>query len=305
MLWRYLAASRPQFFTASIMPVLVAGAYVKWRDGAVPIGLWALTGLAMVLLHAAANLFNDYFDKLSGADDANIQFVAPFTGGSRFIQRGLLSPPQVLFAALLCIGMGCGIGLYLAATRGAPILYLGVVGAVTLFFYTAPPFRLGYRGLGEALIALDFGVLPMLGTEYVLTRAFTFQMLVASVPLALFITAVLIVNEFPDVEADALVGKRHIVVILGRRAAVSLLVQLYCAALALTALLVAVLWLPAAALGALGAAIPAAIAAQALALAPHDRAAWARACPAGVAAHLLYGLILAFALLASGPLPAS
>ncbi|MCX7597799.1 MAG: prenyltransferase, partial [Armatimonadetes bacterium] len=163
----YFLASRPAFFTASVVPVAVAGAYVRWRDGTCPLGLWLATGLGLVLLHAAANLLNDYFDHLSGADEVNTMFVAPFTGGARFIQRGLLLPEEVLFAGLFCLAAGSVIGLYLSAVRGWAVLGLGILGVVTLFFYTAPPLKLGYRGLGELMIGLDFGVLPMLGTEYV------------------------------------------------------------------------------------------------------------------------------------------
>lgn len=296
---RYFFAARPAFFTASLVPVAVAGAYVRWRDGTCPAGLWLATGLGLVLLHAAANLLNDYFDHLSGADDLNTMFVSPFTGGARFIQRGLLLPEEVLFAGLSCLAAGSAIGLYLAAVRGWAILGLGVFGVVTLFFYTAPPLRLGYRGLGELIIGLDFGVLPMLGTEYVLTRQMSAPMLWISIPVALLIVGVLWVNEFPDAEADALVGKRHLVVSLGRPVAARVLAALYILVLVFTAGAVMLGWLPVAALIAMAAGLPAAQAAEALVERPDDPRAWRTACPRGVAAHALYGLLIFLALLLS------
>jgi len=300
---RYFFAARPAFFTASLVPVAVAGAYVRWRGGVDLTGLWVLTALGLVLLHAAANLLNDYFDHLSGADEVNTMFVSPFTGGARFIQRGLLLPEEVLFAGLLCLATGSAVGLYLATLRGWLILGLGAFGVATLFFYTAPPLRLGYRGLGELIIGLDFGVLPMLGTEYVLTRHVSLPMVWVSVPVALLIIGVLWVNEFPDAEADGLVGKRHLVVILGRRAAAKVLVGLYVLVLLFTAGGVMLGWLPPAALMAMAAGLPAAQAAQALAARPDDPSAWRVACPRGVAAHGLYGLLMFLALVVSPTAP--
>lgn len=296
---RYILAARPAFFTASLVPVVVGGAYVRWRDGTCPWGLWLATGLGLVLLHAAANLLNDYFDHLSGADEVNTMFVSPFTGGARFIQRGLLLPEEVLFAGLSCLAAGSAIGLYLAAVRGWAILGLGAFGVLTLFFYTAPPLRLGYRGLGELIIGLDFGVLPMLGTEYVLTRHMSASVLWISIPVALLIAGVLWVNEFPDAEADSLVGKRHLVVILGRSLAAKVLVAFYVLVIVFTAGAVMIGWLPPAALIAMAAGLPAAQAAEALLEGPENPQAWRVACPRGVAAHALYGLLIFLALLLS------
>ncbi|MCX7598258.1 MAG: prenyltransferase, partial [Armatimonadetes bacterium] len=179
-------------------------------------------------------------------------------------------------------------------------LGLGILGVVTLFFYTAPPLKLGYRGLGELMIGLDFGVLPMLGTEYVLTRQMSVEMLWVSVPVALLIVGVLWVNEFPDADADALVGKRHLVVILGRSVAAKVLTAMYILTLLLTAGAVMLGWLPPAALIAMAAGLPAAQAAQALVERPDDPQAWRVACPRGVAAHALYGVLLFLAVLFSG-----
>ena len=286
------------------MPVLVAGAYVHWRGDALAVGLWLLTLVGMVLLHAGANLFNDYFDHLSGADDINRDFISPFSGGARMIQEGLISSGEVLGLSLLCLTAGSIVGLYLALTRGLAIFLLGLVGVGLLFFYTAPPLRLAYRGLGELTVALCFGVLPMLGTEYVLVQRFSDSMLLLSVPMAAMILAVLWVNEFPDASADAQAGKNHLVVLLGRPVAARVLAFDYAIAFGVLALMVAWLMLPAAALWAFVAAVPVAVVLQALFTRPHNRLAWQQACPAGVMAHLLFGLVLFLALMFTAPAPA-
>ena len=215
----WLHASRYEFFTGVFAPAAVGGA-AAWAAGhSFHWGLWLLTLLGLIFVHASANLANDYFDHLSGNDAINTEFIRPFTGGSRVIQQGLARPRQVLLAALVSLALGGVCGLLLAYLRGWPLLLLGVIGGLTGFFYTAPPLKLGYRGWGELFIALDFGVLPVLGTYFVQTRHFSVEAFWASLPVALLILAILWINQFPDYHADRAVGKRHWVVRLGRRQA--------------------------------------------------------------------------------------
>jgi 1,4-dihydroxy-2-naphthoate octaprenyltransferase len=217
----WLHASRFEFFTGVVGPALVGGA-VAWSYAHVfHWGLWLLTLVGLIFAHAAANLANDYFDHLSGNDALNTEFITPFTGGSRVIQQGLATPREVLVAALVSLALGGACGLVLAELVGWPILLLAGIGGVSGFFYTAPPLKLGYRGWGELFIALDFGVLPVLGTYYVQTRSFSLPALWASLPVALLILAILWINQFPDYAADRAVRKFHWVVRLGRRRAAS------------------------------------------------------------------------------------
>jgi len=215
----WFKAARPEFFTGALMPVVVGGA-VAWSEGHnLHWGLWLLTALGMMLLQAAANLANDYYDYASGNDPLNVTFVSPFTGGSRIITDGLVPPRPVLVASLVCLAAGAAVGLYLTYLRGWVILAFGLVGGLTGFFYTARPLQLGYRGLGEICIALDFGILPVLGTYYVQTGGFSRPALWAALPVTCLITAVLWINQFQDYAADRAVAKRHWVVRLGLRRA--------------------------------------------------------------------------------------
>ncbi|MFQ6016031.1 MAG: 1,4-dihydroxy-2-naphthoate octaprenyltransferase [Anaerolineae bacterium] len=210
---------RAPFFTATIVPILL-GAIIAWvRVGAFHWGYFLLTMVGGLFLHAGTNVANDYFDHLSGADEFNFEFVRPYTGGSRMIQRGLLTPMQVLRGALLFFTLGSIIGLYLTYTRGTLVLLLGIIGVFCGFFYTAPPFRLVSTGLGETFVGLNFGILMTLGSYYVQTQALAWEPVVAAVPVALLIAAVLYINEFQDYHADRDAGKTHLVVRLGRRRA--------------------------------------------------------------------------------------
>lgn len=215
----WLRAARAPFFTAAIAPMLVGTALAYYHSGTVQ-WLYALLGtVSLVLLHASANMSNDFFDHLTGDDEANQSFATPFTGGSRVIQSGEARPWEMIVASLLCMGVAALIGFYLVWRCGWPILWLGVIGGVTGFFYTAPPFRFVYRGSGELFIFLDFGLLPVLGAYYLQRGSFPPAAFLAGVPVGLLIMGVLWINQFQDRDADAAVGKRHWVVRLGRHTA--------------------------------------------------------------------------------------
>ena len=213
----YLIEMRAPFFTATVIPVAL-GAAVAWaRQGEFHLGYLLLTLLGGVLLHAGINVSNDYFDHVSGNDEANVEFVSPFTGGSRMIQEGLLSPKEVLVESLLLLGGGCLIGVILFWLRGPWVLVLGLIGVISGFFYTAPPLRLVSRGFGELFIGLDFGILMVLGSYYVQAQSLSWEPAVAAIPVALLISAVLYINEFQDCAADVAAGKNHWVARLGKR----------------------------------------------------------------------------------------
>ncbi len=211
---------RPAFLTASVVPVLLGTAVAWAATGQFYLGYFILTLLAGVLMHAGTDVINDYFDHRSGNDEANREFVRPFSGGSRLIQLGLMSPVEVLAEALLCFTLGSAIGVYLAWTRGPLILVLGLAAVLSGFFYTGKPFNWASRGLGEMVVGINFGPLMALGAYYAQTRTFSWLPVVASLPVAFFIAAVLFINEFPDFEADRKVGKNNWVVRLGRQKAV-------------------------------------------------------------------------------------
>jgi 1,4-dihydroxy-2-naphthoate octaprenyltransferase len=213
---RYLLQElRAPFFTASAVPVILGGALVHGQAGHLDWPLFLLTLAGVILIHAGANTANDYYDHLSGNDAANTRYIRPFTGGSRLIQNGLLAPAHVLALSLGCFAIGGLIGLYLAWQAGWGVALLAAAGIAGGFFYTAPPFKFGYRGWGELIVALNFGVLPLAGTYYVQTRSLPPVILFAAVPIALLVTAILFINQFPDYEADRAVAKRNWVVRLG------------------------------------------------------------------------------------------
>jgi 1,4-dihydroxy-2-naphthoate octaprenyltransferase len=210
---------RAPFLAVSAAPVLVGTSLAFRQTGGWDWGLFGCALGGVLLLHAGANVINDYFDHLSGADAANAEFVSPYSGGSRLIQDGLLAPREVLVLALACFAGGVAVAAYLAARVGAGVLAFGLAGLAAGFCYTCPGVNLAGRGLGEAVVGLAFGLLPVAGAHFVQTgRLAACTVLPGAVP-SLLVAAILLINQFPDVNADRLAGKRNLVVRMGRRKA--------------------------------------------------------------------------------------
>jgi len=163
---------------------------------------------------------NDYFDHLSGNDWAN-KNPTPFSGGSRFIQDDILSPKAILLTALVALAVGSAVGVViLILTESMFILLLGLIGLLGGFFYTAPPVKLGYRCVGEFVIALLFGVFPVYGSYYLQAAVIDAVPLAPAIIVGILIFLVILINEFPDLKADAAANKRTLVVRLGVPASV-------------------------------------------------------------------------------------
>lgn len=216
--WLVFLATRMPFLTATIVPVLL-GAMVARAEG---LSSWWFTVLALIgasAIHLGLNVANDVSDATSGADEANVN-PTMYSGGSRVIQYGLVSLRSMRIASASLYVLGTAIGLYLALRTGPELLAIGAVGLFLSLAYTAPPFRLVHRGLGEICVALGFGPVMVLGSYFVAAEKISWEAFYASLPVAIFIMLVLYVNQIPDRPADAKAGKRTIVVRLPKGAIV-------------------------------------------------------------------------------------
>ncbi|HLB26069.1 MAG TPA: prenyltransferase [Dehalococcoidia bacterium] len=213
--WTFLLATRLPFLTATIVPILL-GIAVAARGGHFSWWLALLTLLGGAAIHIGLNTANDIFDALSGADEANYT-PTQFSGGSRVIQRGLVSLGQMCALSAGAYVIGISIGITLVLVRGSlELLAIGLLGVAISVFYTAPPLRLVHRGLGEVATAIGFGPLMVLGAYVVQARELSWEAFVVSLPVAILIALVLYVNEIPDRDSDGSVGKRTLPARLGR-----------------------------------------------------------------------------------------
>lgn len=205
---RYFAATRPAFLTASLMACFI-GLAIAWHGGlAFDIPLALVTLLFALLAHAGVNVLNDYYDALNGTDDQNTQRIFPFTGGSRFIQNGVLTLAQTRnFGFTLMAGVAAA-GLWLMASTDPQLMYVGLAGLFIGWAYSAPPFRLNSRGWGELCVAAGFLAITV-GTDFVQRKGFDVAPFVAGLSYALLVANLLYINQFPDRAADTAAGKLH------------------------------------------------------------------------------------------------
>jgi len=210
----YLTATRIPFSTASVLPAVLGLIWCLKYNSQVSIYYSILATLGVWFLHLGANTLNDYFD-WDKSDKVN-RFANQFSGGSRRVLNGII-PKKIFFKlSLILFFMASVLGLILIF-KGRPwVLLLGTIGGLTGILYSVYPFSFQSRGLGEILIFFAFGPLITLGTGYVATGLFNSEYFLIGIPNGLSVLAILVLNEFPDFEADKLTGKRNLVVRLGR-----------------------------------------------------------------------------------------
>ena len=218
-IFTWLVIMRLPFLTATFVPLLVGAAVANFLGYEVSWGWLGLTVLGGCLLHIGTNTANDYFDHTSGTDEANYNYMVPFSGGSRSIQMGLISSRGMLIVSLFAFALSAVVGVPLIQKAGMDVLWLGLIGFVSGFFYTAPPFRFASRkGLGELLIGLNFGPLMVVGSFLVQTSGdltHVFEAALAGIPIGLLVAAIVYINQFPDHDGDKATGKNNLVVVFG------------------------------------------------------------------------------------------
>ena len=216
-IFTWVVIMRLPFLSATIMPILVGASVAKFMGYPVD-WLWlGITLLGGSLLHIGTNTSNDYFDFLSGTDNINYNYSNKgLNGGSRGIQMGLISPTGVRNLTIIVFSLSVLVGIPLIQKAGMQVLWLGLIGFLSGLFYTAPPFRFSSRkGLGELLIALNFGPLMVAGSTLVQTGKLLPEAFLAGIPLGFLIAAVVYINEFPDHDSDKATGKNTLIVVFG------------------------------------------------------------------------------------------
>jgi len=215
---RYFLATRPAFLTGTLFACMVVLGAAHYDAIALSPVNAAATLLFALMAHAGINVLNDYYDELNGTDRLNTDRVYPFTGGSRFIQNGVLTAGQTRAFGASLLAIVAAAGLWLTSVSAPGLVWIGAGGLFVGWAYSAPPFALNSRGLGEPCVAGGFALI-VVGTDFVQRGAVAALPVLAAVSYALLVMNILYLNQFPDRRADAAAGKRHWVVMLGARRA--------------------------------------------------------------------------------------
>ena len=208
----WFLATRPWSFAMSVISVGVGAA---WAGDSGVSWLWLiLSAIAIVCIHGAANLTNDYFDYKNKVDVLG----APTTKYRPHpLAQNLLTLRQVKWFAISLYTVGIALGLIMAAARGWPLILVGAAGVFVAAAYTAPPFTLKYYALGEPLVFLCWGPLAIQGAYFVQTGHFSWPLLLVSAPFGALVSLVLLANNLRDAEFDRQQGISTIPVRFGGR----------------------------------------------------------------------------------------
>ncbi len=207
--------TRPQFLILS--PILaLLGMSIALYEGSFNAVHFILATIGLTLLHVSVNTLNDYSDFKTGIDLKVNR--TPFSGGSGMLPSGALNAKAVLALGLGSFFLAVPIGIYFVIARGMALLPIFIVGAIFVLWYTSHITRIGL-GAAEIAAGLGLGTLPVLGIFIIMNNGFSWSALYASVPSGFLVANLLLLNEFPDAEADRTGKRRTLPIILGYRGA--------------------------------------------------------------------------------------
>lgn len=232
--WRLL---RPHTLTASIIPVFF-GSMVAWSEGPLNIPLFFAMLFAAILIQAATNMFNEYYDYKRGLDTEHSVGI----GGT--IVRDGIKPKTVLYLAFAFFAIAIILGIYISLTSSLWIAVIGFVSMIIGYLYTGGPLPIAYTPFGELFAGFLMGTV-MIGISYFIqTLTLSSEVLWLSIPIAIFIASILLANNIRDLDGDKKNGRKTIAILLGRKNAIRFLALLFIVAYGFTAYFIIANMLP-------------------------------------------------------------
>jgi 1,4-dihydroxy-2-naphthoate octaprenyltransferase len=205
----WLMAARIRTLPAAVAPVLVGTALAGFAGVFHPLRFVAAL-IGSIFIQVGTNLSNDYSDARRGADTEDRLGPVRVTAG------GLVPPRLVLIATYVSFGVAVLAGAYLVAVAGWQLLLVGAASILAGVLYTGGPRPYGYEGLGEVFVFLFFGIVAVAGSYFVQVKHLDWEAFALAVPVGLLAAAILVVNNFRDIDTDRRAGKRTLAVRLGR-----------------------------------------------------------------------------------------
>lgn len=230
-------AARVHTLPAAVVPVAVGSALAEF-DHAFRFDALAYALIAALAIQVAANFANDASDAVRGADTADR------LGPPRMVALGRISSRQMWTGVTIALLVAAGAGVALAVIAGPIILVIGVVSVAAMLGYVGGPIPYGYRGLGEVFVFVFFGVVATVGSRFVHDMTAPRAAWLLSIPIGMLVTAILVANNYRDLDTDRATGKRTLAVILGPARTRTLFAILVYGAFPLIALFAMVGWTP-------------------------------------------------------------
>ena len=213
----FFMCTRPHSYPASIAPVLFGATYALGYESKFSILKFILFLLACLLIQAATNLFNEYYDYRHGLDKIDSE------GISGSIVKGNLSPREVMIGALVLYVLAFILGLILTFMTSLYVLLVGLVCMLAGYFYTGGKYPIAYSPFGEVVSGFFMGTIIISLSFYFQTGYVNADIIVVSLPLFIMIGAILLANNIRDLDNDKESGRRTYAILVGRNNAIKTL----------------------------------------------------------------------------------
>ena len=210
----FFLCTRPHSYPASIAPVLFGATYALGYESNFSILKFMLFLLACLLIQAATNLFNEYYDYKHGLDKVDSE------GISGSIVKGNLSPKEVMVGALVLYALAFVLGLILTFMTSVYVLLVGLVCMLAGYFYTGGKYPIAYSPFGEVVSGFFMGTIIIALSFYFQTGFVNADIIVVSLPLFIMIGAILLANNIRDLDNDKESGRRTYAILVGRNNAI-------------------------------------------------------------------------------------
>ena len=210
----FFMCTRPHSYPASIAPVLFGATYALGYESKFSILKFILFLLACLLIQAATNLFNEYYDYKHGLDKVDSE------GISGSIVKGNLSPKEVMTGALVLYALAFVLGLILTFMTSIYVLVVGLVCMLAGYFYTGGKYPMAYSPFGEVVSGFFMGTIIIALSFYFQTGHVNADIIVVSLPLFIMIGAILLANNIRDLDNDKESGRRTYAILVGRNNAI-------------------------------------------------------------------------------------
>ena len=210
----FFMCTRPHSYPASIAPVLFGATYALGYESKFSILKFILFLLACLLIQAATNLFNEYYDYKHGLDKIDSE------GISGSIVKGNLSPKEVMVGALVLYALAFVLGLILTFMTSIYVLVVGLVCMLAGYFYTGGKYPIAYSPFGEVVSGFFMGTIIIALSFYFQTGYVNADIIIVSLPLFIMIGAILLANNIRDLDNDKESGRRTYAILVGRNNAI-------------------------------------------------------------------------------------
>lgn len=219
--WRvWWQLTRPHTLTASFAPVFL-GTMIAINYTDIHWGLFLAMLIASLLIQAATNMFNEYYDFARGLDNENSVGI----GGA--IVRNGVKPKTVLYLALLLYVIAAVIGIWICSQTSWWLLLVGGIAMAIGYLYTGGPYPIAYTPFGELFSGVVMGYLIVIIAFFIQTETVTFESSLLAVPSTLLVAAIMMTNNIRDMVGDAASGRKTLVILTGRPAGVNILAAFF------------------------------------------------------------------------------